>query len=77
MQTTYGYQQNRRKEFDFRRGISENTPANDLRLRTQTLELKLNTRHHAKWTAKYGVSGLMQVNTNISRHGIRPFLPNE
>lgn len=72
----YGYQQNSRQEFDFRRGVSDDTPANDLRLRTQTLDLKLNTRHRPQWTARYGASGLLQVNTNIPGTGIRPILPN-
>ncbi len=72
----YGFQHNRRKEYDFRRGISDNIPANDLRLITHSGDLKYHSQRGRKWIAKYGISGLMQVNTNISGTGIRPILPN-
>lgn len=72
----YGYQLNRRKEYDFRRGISDDTPANDLKLTTQTADLKYHFTRGRKWRAKYGLSGLLQVNSNVPGTGIRPILPN-
>ena len=72
----YAYQNNRRKEYDFRRGVSDDTPANDLKLVTQTADLKYHFTRGRKWRAKYGLSGLLQVNSNIPGTGIRPILPN-
>lgn len=72
----YGFQNNRRKEFDLRRGVSDELPANNLQLITHSVDLKYHHEHRANWHSKYGISAIYQINSNIPGTGIRPILPN-
>ena len=46
----YGFQNNNRKEFDFRVGVPEKTPSIDLQLNTHTLETEWETNQSDKRT---------------------------
>lgn len=72
----YGFQNNRRKEFDLRRGVSDEVPANNLQLLTHSLDLKFNSDITTNWRTKYGLNAMAQINSNIPGTGIRPILPN-
>lgn len=76
LQLKYGFQQNRRQEFDIRIGELNDDPANDLRLTTNTLDLLWEVQHSPKLFAKYGISGMDQQNSNLEGTGTRPILPN-
>ncbi|HBF20435.1 MAG TPA: TonB-dependent receptor, partial [Cryomorphaceae bacterium] len=76
LELVYSIQNNQRLEYDVRRGDAKNVAANNLNLSTQTLDLTARWNHSPKWNAEYGISGLLQINSNIPGTGIRPLLPN-
>ncbi len=76
LQFKYGFQQNRRQEYDIRKGELNDDPANDLRLNTNTLDLLFGVQHGPGWSAKYGLTGMAQQNSNLEGTGTRPILPN-
>ncbi|WP_448518288.1 TonB-dependent receptor [Rhodoflexus sp.] len=75
-QLQYGFQRNRRKEFDIRRGGRENIPALDLNLSTHTLDLVYEAGKGGAWQWKAGINGMAQSNLNTPGTGIRPLVPN-
>ncbi len=76
LEGTYGFQLNRRQEFDLRRGDRDDIPAIDLDLTTHSAELSLE---HLPWrnhlSGKVGLSFLYQQNRNIAGTGVRPLVP--
>jgi iron complex outermembrane receptor protein len=72
----YGFQDNNRKEFDFRIGNLSKTPAIDLRLFTHSLETEWETLHSDKRTISIGMTGMLQNNINVFGTQRIPFIPN-
>ena len=72
----YGFQNNIRKEFDFRIGSLSKVPAIDLRLNTHTLEAEWETGQSDRQTTCIGVSGILQKNDNMPGTKVIPFVPN-
>lgn len=75
-QWQYGFQHNRRQEFDIRRGGRDNIPALDLNLFTHTLDAVYETGKGNALQWKTGFNGLLQSNLNTPGTGIRPLVPN-
>lgn len=73
---TYGFQTDKRTEFDIRRGNRSDLPALDLSLTSHTGEVVFNHWLGQKVHGKIGGSGLFQRNINQPGTGIRPLLPN-
>lgn len=76
VQILYGYQINKRREFDVRRGNQLEIPNINLELATHTLEGEWK---HPSWGAlsgQIGVQWLRQANDNIPGTQTVPFLPN-
>lgn len=66
---TYGWQQNRRQEFDSHRGFSSTPPkgpAFDLELTTYTVDLSFRHRPLGRWYGKMGITGLRQGNARLT-----------
>lgn len=76
LKAIYGFQQNRRDEFDIRRGDAAEKPANSLELTTHTADLSLERKHSEKLSGTFGASSLVQQNSNLPGTGVRPILPN-
>ncbi len=72
----YGYQFNRRKEFDIRRGDRDSIPALDIKLSTQTVDAILEHYTIRRFKGKIGVNTFYQKNLNVAGTGIRPLIPN-
>lgn len=72
----YGHQQNRRKEFDNRRGSLQSLPSIDLLLQTHTLETEWEIENDKKQKLCVGITGMAQKNTNIFGTQRIPFIPN-
>ncbi len=72
----YGFQSNRRKEFDVRRGSLTDIPAIDLRLFTHTLDGEWEHIHHGQRLGSAGFNLLFQDNENIPGTQRIPFVPN-
>lgn len=72
----YGFQNNNRKEFDFRVGVPAGTPSIDLKLNTHTLEAEWETHASDKRSLCLGVTGMIQDNNNIFGTQRIPFIPN-
>jgi len=72
----YGFQNNNRKEFDFRVGVPGKTPSIDLQLDTHTLEAEWETNQWDKGTFCFGITGMLQNNKNVYGTGRIPFIPN-
>lgn len=71
----YGFQTNKRKEFDVRRGNLYDIPSIDLKLFTHTLDLEWA---HSGSVAdrSLGLNGMLQDNNNIPGTQRIPFIPN-
>lgn len=73
----YGFQTDKRKEFDFRPGEDlANTPAIDLQLNTHTLEGEWKNDPSEKMTSSLGITGMLQQNSNVFGTKRIPFIPN-
>lgn len=72
----YGFQQNKRREFDLRRGDLTRIPAIDLALYTHTLDIEWETHHTEKRTISFGANGVYQDNNNVYGTRRLPFIPN-
>ena len=71
----YGFQQNKRKEFDIRRGSLLSIPSIDLILNTHTLDAEREIKFNNKiWCV--GINGMAQQNTNVPGTQRIPFIPN-
>ncbi|MDW8205341.1 MAG: TonB-dependent receptor [Cytophagales bacterium] len=75
-QWQYGFQHNKRQEFDIRRGGRDNIPALDLNLFTHTLDAVYEAGKGSAWQWKAGFNGIVQSNLNTPGTGIRPLVPN-
>lgn len=72
----YGFQQNKRREFDIRRGGLSDIPAIDLELSTHALQTEWETVHTDRRTFSIGADALYQSNRNIPGTQRIPFIPN-
>ncbi|MFN5337150.1 MAG: TonB-dependent receptor [Bacteroidota bacterium] len=72
----YGFQSNRRKEFDRRRGNLNARPSLDLELFTNTAEISLDHQLKSQWTGSAGISLIQQANSNVPGTGVTPLIPN-
>jgi len=73
----YGFQTDKRKEFDFRTGEDlSKTPALDLQLNTHTLEAEWGSTGSEKIASTFGVTGMAQQNSNVFGTKRIPFIPN-
>jgi iron complex outermembrane recepter protein len=74
-QVQYGYQNNKRQEFDIRRGSLRSTPSIDLILQTHTIEAEREfVKVNQIWCL--GINGMAQQNTNVPGTQRIPFIPN-
>lgn len=71
IEAQYAIQQNRRKEYDLRRVVSDDVPMADMDLLSQTLDLSYRNGHH-----EVGVSGMLQIHNNVPGTGSTPIIPN-
>ena len=72
----YAFQQNRRKEFDVRRGTLNERPAINLQLMSHTLDVDWDHRNLGRWSGRIGFQGLIRINDNIPGTNTLPFIPN-
>lgn len=72
----YGFQNNHRKEFDFRIGDLSNTPDLNLRLNTHTLETEWEYFKDDKWSVCTGITAMFQQNRKIFGTQKVPFIPD-
>ncbi|MCU0444101.1 MAG: TonB-dependent receptor [Microscillaceae bacterium] len=71
----YGFQTNRRMEYDRRRGGRSEIPAMDLTLQTHTLDITYNRPQRGNWRGEWGINSLWQSNTYNAETGVRPLVP--
>lgn len=72
----YGFQNNHRKEFDFRIGDLSNTPDLNLRLNTHTVETEWEYFKNDKWSVCTGITGMFQQNRKVFGTQKVPFIPD-
>ncbi len=72
----YGFQNNHRKEFDFRIGDLSNTPDLNLRLNTHTVETEWEYFRSDKWSICAGLTGMFQQNRKVFGTQKVPFIPD-
>jgi iron complex outermembrane recepter protein len=73
----YGFQNNRRREFDFRSGAAlTKIPALGFQLQTHTLDADWERSHSTKFQSCWGVNILYQSNSKIDGTQTIPFIPN-
>lgn len=75
-QWQYGFQHNKRQEFDIRRGGRDEVPALALNLFTHTLDVVYEKGKGGALQWKTGINSLAQSNLNTPGTGIRPLVPN-
>lgn len=75
MSFQYDFQQNKRLEYDIRRGNYNNTAALDLDLKTNSLSIDYIKNDH-DWNFKSGIRASAQNNYANPATGIRPLIPN-
>lgn len=72
----YGFQSNKRQEFDVRRGTLNDIPSMDLEINTQTVDLDLAHQFGNHIKGNVGLSGMHQNNSNIPGTQRSNFIPN-
>jgi iron complex outermembrane receptor protein len=72
----YGFQNNHRKEFDFRIGDLSKTPDLNLRLNTHTVETEWEYFKADKWSVCTGVTAMFQQNRKVFGTQKVPFIPD-
>ncbi|WP_055437306.1 TonB-dependent receptor [Lacinutrix algicola] len=72
----YGFQQNKRLEFDVRRGDDKDEASLDLKLSTHTLLLDLDSKISSTSKLKLGVTGQYQTNFADPSTGVRRLIPD-
>ncbi|WP_432710640.1 TonB-dependent receptor [Pedobacter sp.] len=72
----YAFQNNHRREYDFRRGDRESIPITDLVLHTHTLDGQLTSYTKNGHKRNYGFNTVVQVNNNIPGTLANTFIPN-
>jgi iron complex outermembrane receptor protein len=75
-QFNYAFQENKRKEFDIRRGDLSGIPAINLKLQTHTIESGWEPAKGKAFRLGYGVTGMYQYNQNIAGTQRIPFIPD-
>lgn len=76
LQFTYAYQQNKRQEFDVRRGTTNDSPSINLKLSTHTLDVEWLHPKVKNWEGSIGTQCLYQDNDNIPGTQTISFIPN-
>jgi iron complex outermembrane receptor protein len=72
----YGWQFNRRREYDVRRGNDKEIPNIDLELRTQNVDVDWQHPSLGDLSGKIGFQWLTQYNENLPGTNTIPFVPN-
>jgi iron complex outermembrane receptor protein len=72
----YGFQNNRRKEYDFRIGDLSETPDLNLKLSTHSLETEWEYFKDGKWSLCTGITGIFQQNRKVFGTQRIPFIPD-
>ncbi|MBK7640323.1 MAG: carboxypeptidase-like regulatory domain-containing protein [Bacteroidetes bacterium] len=72
----YAFQNNKRKEFDIRRGDRSSIPSLNLSYNTQNIEANIEHKINDEISGTAGTSFIYQNNSNIAGTGIRPLIPN-
>jgi iron complex outermembrane receptor protein len=72
----YDYQNNRRFEFDIRRGDDRNTASLDLELQTHSLLIDAVYDKNEKFDVNFGLMGRYQNNFPNPETGVRRFIPD-
>ena len=72
----YSYQNNKRKEFDIRRGGRTNIPVVDLLLKTHNLMLGFSKIKMENWDFEFGYNGLIQDNFSTPDTGVKRLIPD-
>ncbi|HEY5823991.1 MAG TPA: TonB-dependent receptor [Cyclobacteriaceae bacterium] len=72
----YGFQYNKREEFDFRKGSLKEIPALGYKLFTQTLDLEMERVQNKYFNGSIGLNAMMQDNNKIDGTQTIPFIPN-
>jgi iron complex outermembrane recepter protein len=72
----YGFQDNHRKEFDFRIGDLSETPDLNLRLHTHTVESEWEFFKSENWSICTGVTAMFQQNRKVFGTQKVPFIPD-
>ncbi|MDH5474549.1 MAG: carboxypeptidase-like regulatory domain-containing protein [Cyclobacteriaceae bacterium] len=76
LQFTYAFQQNKRQEFDVRRGTANDAPSIDLKLNTHTLDIEWIHPKVKNWEGSIGTQWLFQNNSNLPGTQTISFIPN-
>lgn len=72
----YDYQNNRRFEYDIRRGDDRDTPSMDLELQTHSLLIDAVNDTYNNVELKFGLAGRYQTNFPNPETGVRRFIPD-
>jgi iron complex outermembrane recepter protein len=72
----YGFQYNKRQEFDFRKGTLKAIPTLGYKLYTQTLDLEIEQIQNKYFNACFGTNAMLQNNNKIDGTQTIPFIPN-
>lgn len=72
----YGFQNNSRREFDFRLGALTEIPALGFQLQTHTLDADWERSHSDRFQSCWGINVLYQTNSKIDGTQTIPFIPN-
>ncbi len=72
----YGFQLNKRREFDVRRGSNNGVPSIDLELVSHTLNAEWIHPEVGGWSGSLGIQGIYQDNNNLPGTNTIPFVPN-
>ncbi len=72
----YGFQYNRREEFDIRSGSLNEVPALGYKLYTNTLDLEWEKTYSPQRVSCRGLNGMLQNNSKIDGTQTIPFIPN-
>jgi len=76
LEVQYAYQENRRKEFDTRRGDRSKIPALDLELKTHNVLAKLKYNKPESFSSKFGIELTYQDNFANPDTGVRRLIPD-
>jgi len=72
----YNYQNNKRKEFDIRRGGRTNIPVVDLLLQTHNFMIGISNLKTRNWDFELGYNGLIQDNFSTPDTGVKRLIPD-
>lgn len=72
----YNFQNNKRKEFDIRRGGRTEIPVVDLLLKTHTLNVSLSGIDTKNWNFELGINGFFQDNFSTPDTGVKRLIPD-